>query len=259
MLLKKKIVSNGTRHQLNIKKFLLCKNTKVIKALLKGKNKLYGRGLSLGRITMRHRGGGCKSLYRKLLFSKQLNYSIVITHTYDPLRTSFLVLCFNFLTKKFYNTISTNFTYPGTLVSHFLTYPELRLGIFSSVKNIPIGSLVHSLIYKDKVQYAKSAGVYAILLQVEKNFCKIKLPSGVIKKFFSDIQCIIGTVSNTLHNSTVLGKAGRARLKGRRPYVRGVAMNPVDHPHGGQTSGGIPSVTPWGIPTKGKPTRKKNK
>lgn len=259
MLLKKKIVSNGTRHQLNIKKFLLCKKPKIVKTLLKGKNKVCGRGLLLGKITVRHRGGGCKNLYRKLMFSQEINYSIVIAHVYDPLRTSFLVLCFNFLTKKFYNTISTNFTYPGTLISYFLTYPELRLGSFSSIKNIPLGSIIHSLFYKDKVQYVKSAGVYAILLQIDNNFCKIKLPSGTIKKFKLDTHCIIGTVSNTLHNSTILGKAGRARLKNKRPHVRGVAMNPVDHPHGGQTSGGVPSVTPWGIPTKGKPTRKKNK
>ena len=99
--------------------------------------------------------------------------------------------------------------------------------------------------------------MFGLVTQKTLTFCKIKMPSGSIKKFPINIYCSLGVLNNAFLNNIVIGKAGRSRLSGKRPIVRGVAMNPVDHPHGGQTSGGTPSKTPWGLPTKGKPTRKK--
>ena len=257
MLFIKKKHTNGTRHQINIKKFLLCKKTKIIKSLCKGGKTAYGRGVSLGKITIGHKSGGNKNLFRKNVFQTTNNFSILLVHMYDPKRSSFLSFCFNFLTKKFYNTLSTNYTYPGSFIFTHHTYPELRLGSRVCMINTPVGSILHSVSYLKQIKYIKSAGSFGILLNKEKYLCKIKLPSGVIKEFPTTIFCTLGSVTNSIHINTVLGKAGRARLKHKRPHVRGVAMNPVDHPHGGQTSGGIPSVTPWGLPTKGKPTRKK--
>jgi len=257
VLFKKKKVTNGTRHQVNLKKFLLCKKAKIAKVLTFGKKNSQGRGDSLGRITIGHKGGGHKNLFRKIVFQTNNNFSILIAHMYDPRRSSFLSLCFNFLTKKFYNILSTNYTYPGSIIFSFESYPELRLGSHASVLNIPTGSLVHSLNINKKIKYIKSAGTFGVLIQKGLSHCKIKLPSGLVRKFPLSCLCFIGSISNSSHSSIVWGKAGRSRLNNKRPHVRGVAMNPVDHPHGGQTSGGIPSVTPWGIPTKGKPTRKK--
>jgi len=136
--------------------------------------------------------------------------------------------------------------------------PELKIGSFMQLKHVPAGAIINNLCYQKTLKYIRSAGTSGVLVQRGSDSCKIKMPSGELKTFNSNMFCFIGCNSNSLHNTLVIGKAGKARLKGRRPHVRGVAMNPVDHPHGGQTAGGIPSVTPWGIPTKGKPTRKKS-
>ena len=184
---------------------------------------------------------------------------MLITVFYDSRRSSFVSLFYNFLTLKFFNSLHTLNTFPGSILFSYKVYPELRLGSFYQLKNIPAGSSVHSLYMCNLYcHYIKSAGTFGLIIQKDLNFCKIKLPSGAVKTFSTNILCVLGKISNTLKNSIVIGKAGRSRLNNRRPHVRGVAMNPVDHPHGGQTSGGIPSVTPWGLPTKGKPTRKKN-
>jgi large subunit ribosomal protein L2 len=109
------------------------------------------------------------------------------------------------------------------------------------------------------IKCVRSAGLFFQVIQKNQDYSKIRLPSGLIKNVSNEAFGTIGIVSNSQHNSISLGKAGRSRLLGIRPTVRGVAMNPVDHPHGGRTNGGRPSVTPWGIPTKGKPTVIKKK
>ena len=128
-----------------------------------------------------------------------------------------------------------------------------------TLKSVPPGSIIHSLSVSSikNAQYIRSAGTFGQLIQKDLQHCKIKLPSGQIITVPLDSYVTLGIVSNFQHNLTYIGKAGRNRLNGIRPTVRGVAMNPVDHPHGGRTNGGRPSVTPWGIPTKGMPTVKK--
>jgi large subunit ribosomal protein L2 len=250
--------SNSTRHQVNIKKSLLCKNSKIVKYLTVGSKMYSGRGFS-GNITIGHKGSGIKKLYRDMRCNFNKSFALLITVFYDSRKSAFVSLFYNFLTLKFFNSLHTFNTFPGSILFSYKIYPELRLGSFNKLRDIPTGSCVHSLYTNDFCsQYIRSAGTFGIIVQKDVNFCKIKMPSGTVKKFSVNTLCVLGKISNNLNNRVVLGKAGRSRLKNNRPHVRGVAMNPVDHPHGGQTSGGIPSVTPWGIPTKGKPTRKKN-
>jgi len=259
MLLNRKKTSNGVRHQLNFKKFLLCKKINLRKSLLTGKKNFSGRGFSLGRITVRHKGGGTSSLHRDMTFVSQHNFSLLIGICYNPKRSAFLSLCYNFLTSKFYNCLNTRNTYPGSIVFSYKTFPELKLGSLIKIKNVPTGSLLHSVMLSQTPKYIRSAGVFGVLVQKGLTDCKLRLPSGLLKKFSVNSLCFLGSVSNPYHSKTVLGKAGRSRLKGKRPSVRGVAMNPVDHPHGGQTSGGTHPMTPWGVPTRGKLTRNKKK
>ena len=250
--------SNSTRHQVNLKKSLLCKKSRLVKNLSIGSKTYSGRSFK-GNITIGHKGSGVKKLYRDLRFNFNTFFSVLISVFYDSRRNAFISLFYNFLTCKFFNSLHTEKTFPGSILFSYKMYPELRLGSLNKLKKIPTGSSIHSIYENDfHSKYIKSAGTFGIIIQKDLNFCKIKMPSGAIKKFSVNSLCILGKLSNSLHNGIVLGKAGKSRLKNKRPHVRGVAMNPVDHPHGGQTSGGRPSVTPWGIPTKGKPTRKKN-
>jgi len=254
-LLKINPTSNGRRHQVNICKNLLSKTNRLIKSKLVGIKSFSGR--SNGRITVRHQCSASKKLYRLINFSNN-NYSgIVVSCQYDPYRSSFISLNYDFLTKSYFNTLQTNLVYPGSLIS-CSKKNVLHLGSRMQVSNIPSGSLVHSVSKRGKFsQYIRSAGTFGQILQKDFVSCKIKLPSGKILVFPVNSFATLGSLSNLQNSLLVLGKAGRNRYKGVRPSVRGIAMNPVDHPHGGRTNGGIPSVTPWGIPTKGKPTVKK--
>lgn len=260
-LVKLKPTTNGTRHQLNIKKNLLSKSSRLLKKDSIGKKNQSGRSSITGRITVRHKGGGCKNIYRKINFKNTFYFGIVVAVYYDPNRSSFISLNYNFMTKYFFYSLATNSVYTGSLVLCDEKDVELRLGYRTVLKNIPTGSIIHSLSLnkKSSSNYIRSAGTFGQLIQKNINFCKIKLPSNIIIKVPSLAFATIGVVSNLQHNLVVIGKAGRNRKKGKRPSVRGIAMNPVDHPHGGRTNGGMPSVTPWGIPTKGKPTVKKKK
>jgi large subunit ribosomal protein L2 len=254
-----KPTTNGTRHQIRIQKNLLSKDNKIIKSTLKGIKNQSGRSSSTGRITIRHQGGGCKNLFRKINFDNEKYLGIVIAIMYDPMRSAFISLNYNFLSKTFFNTLSTEHVTAGALISCDSVNLDLRLGYRTIIKNVPAGSIIHSLCTGSNTNYIRSAGTFGQVLQKDSNNCKIKLPSGQIIETSVNSFCTLGTVSNAQHNLTYIGKAGINRLKGKRPSVRGVAMNPVDHPHGGRTNGGRPSVTPWGIPTKGKPTVLKRK
>lgn len=257
-ILKLKNNSNSTKHQINLKKSLLCKNSKILKSLSLGSKVNSGRGLN-GRITIGHKGAGVKRLYRDMRLNFKKSFALLIAVFYDARRTAFISLFYNFLSLRFFNSLHTLNTYPGTVSFSYKVYPDLRLGSFNALKNVPTGSSIHSLyVNESHCRYIKAAGTFGIIMQKDSNVCKVKLPSGAIKLFDVKTLCFLGKISNKVNRFTVLGTAGRSRLKNNRPHVRGVAMNPVDHPHGGQTSGGIPSVTPWGIPTKGKPTKKKN-
>jgi len=259
-LIKLKPVTSGQRHQINLQKNLLSKTNKLFKSSIFGLKQFSGRSVSNGRITVWHKGGACKSNFRKINFLNTDFESIVICIMYDPKRNSFVSLNFDLQKKLFFRTISTNFVYPGSLVSCYKTPEELSLGNRTVINNIPTGSLVHSLTSSQQSQktcFARAAGTFCQIIQKGVSMNKVRLPSGLILTVPKESYATLGVVSNAQHNSIYLGKAGRNRLKGIRPCVRGIAMNPVDHPHGGRTNGGRPSVTPWGIPTKGKPTVKK--
>jgi len=254
-------VTNGTRHQINIQKNLLSKSNRIFKISLKGIKRCYGRSNTTGRITVRHKGSGCKKLFRIINFQNSKILGLVVAIHYDPMRNAFISLNYNLITKTFYNTLSVNSVYPGSLLSCDQQNLDLRLGYRTTLQNIPTGSIINSLATnKNKItKYIRSAGTFGQLIQKDLSTCKIKLTSGKITEFSINAFATLGVISNLQHNLTTIGKAGKNRLLGIRPTVRGIAMNPVDHPHGGRTNGGRPSVTPWGIPTKGQPTVLKRK
>lgn len=258
-LIKLKAITNGTRHQLNIQKNLLSKSNKLIKNSILGLKSFSGRSSSNGRITVRHKGNGCKSLFRKLKLSNIESRSILICIMYDSFRSSFISLNFDLDQKFFYYSLTSSYVFTGSLTSCSNSNIEFCLGNRSPLKNIPTGSILHNLSLNHDTSgiFARSAGTYCQLIQKNLNEAKLRLPSGSFITVNLNSFGTLGVVSNSQHNLCFTGKAGRNRLLGIRPSVRGIAMNPVDHPHGGRTNGGRPSVTPWGIPTKGKPTVKK--
>jgi len=260
-LIKLKPTSNGRRHQLNIQKNLLSKKNKLVKTIVKGIHSFSGRSSVTGRITVRHKGGAVKHLFRLISFSNKTSNGIVVVIMYDPARNAFISLNFDLEKKIFYKTLSTTSVLPGSLIYCGLQKPDLKLGCRTTLKNIPTGSIFHSLSLNPKLltKYARSAGTSCQLIQKSIKTSKVRLPSGVVLDVPTNSFGTIGVVSNAEHSLVCIGKAGRNRLKGIRPCVRGIAMNPVDHPHGGRTNGGQHWVTPWGIPTKGKPTVKKKK
>ena len=258
---KLKPTSNGSRHTILLKKNLLSKNSKVVKQLLKGIKNTSGRSTLTGRITVRHKGGRCKKLYRILDTTPCNTFSIVVSVLHDPNRNTFISLNFDLLNRNFFNTSNTNFIYPGSIIVSSSKILDLKLGYRTALTDIPTGSLINNLSINNlkNSTYIRSAGTFGQIIQKGLDVCKIKLPSNKILEVPTSALATIGSVSNKQHNLIVKGKAGRSRYLGVRPGVRGIAMNPVDHPHGGRTNGGRPSVTPWGKPTRGKPTRKKIK
>lgn len=235
-----------------------------IKTLTTGMHECAGRNNN-GRITVYHRGGGHKKKYRFVDFKRSYdNISAeVLRIEYDPNRSTFIALVL----------------YENGVLSYILAPNDLKVGdkIFSGtdvdislgntlpLRSIPIGSIIHNIEYIPGKggQLVRSAGTSAQLISKDENgFCLIRLPSGEDRLFPDTSKATIGILSNIDRKNIVIAKAGRSRWLGRQPTVRGVAMNPVDHPHGGgqgKTSGGRPSVTPWSWPTKGQPTRSKKK
>lgn len=258
-LIKLRPNTNGTRHVIKIQKNLLAKTNKFSKQSIGGLKNYSGRSSITGRITVWHKGGGCKKLFRELNFSNTEVNAVVVCIMHDPFRSSFVSLNFDLDNLIFFRTLSTNLVYPGSLFCCTKLKNDLKLGNRIQMNHIPAGSIVHSLSLNSKrnSSIGRSAGTFCQIVQKSLNFCKIKLPSGSVINCSSTSFATLGSVSNFQHNLISIGKAGTNRLLGKRPTVRGIAMNPVDHPHGGRTNGGMPSVTPWGIPTKGKPTVKK--
>ena len=229
------------------------------KSLVEGLTKSGGRGGG-GRIAVRFRGGGAKRLYRMIDF-KRRKYGVaakVERLEYDPNRSAFIALI----------------KYADGELSYILAPQRLKVGDeviadekvdvkpgnASPLRSLPIGTIIHNVELKPAKggQMARSAGAYAQLVGRDAGYAQIRLGSGELRMVQDTCMATVGAVSNPDHMNENLGKAGRVRHMGFRPHVRGVSMNPVDHPHGGgegRTSGGRHPVTPWGKPTKGAKTR----
>ena len=219
-----------------------------------------------GKITSRRRGGGHKRRYRIIDF-KRNKFDInaeVITIEYDPNRSSRIALVKYEDNEKRYIIAPKNIKVGNKIISSLDNAISFKIGNATCLKYIPEGMLIHNIELKPKkgAQLARSAGTYARIMAKENGMVTIILPSGEMRLIQENCLATIGTVGNKNHENIRIGKAGRNRWLGKRPKVRGVAMNPVDHPHGGgegRTSGGRHPVSPWGTPAKGFKTRKKNK
>ena len=218
-----------------------------------------------GRITSRRRGGGHKRRYRIIDFKRnKFDVSGVIESIeYDPNRSSRIALVQYSDNEKRYIIAPDGLKVGNKIISSKETIP-FKTGNTTMLGNIPDGMLVHNIELKPGkgAQMARSAGTYARVMAKEKNMITLKLPSGEIRMVLDTCLATIGSVGNKTHENIKIGKAGRSRWLGKRPKVRGVAMNPVDHPHGGgegKTSGGRHPVSPWGTPAKGYKTRNKKK
>ncbi|MCQ8184348.1 50S ribosomal protein L2 [Parvularcula maris] len=229
------------------------------KSLTEGLTKNGGRNNN-GRITARRQGGGAKRLYRHVDFKRQRYDAIgeVQRIEYDPNRTAFIALIQYGDGMKSYILAPQRLAVGDKVVSGDRV--DVKPGNAMPLKNVPVGTIVHNVELKPLKggQIARSAGAYVQLVGRDGDYALLRLKSGEVRLVHGDCRATIGAVSNPDHSNTVLGKAGRKRHLGKRPAVRGVAMNPIDHPHGGgegRTSGGRHPVTPWGKPTKGKRTR----
>jgi large subunit ribosomal protein L2 len=227
--------------------------------LVAKKSKSGGRN-NYGRITSRHRGGGHKQRYRIIDFkrNKEGIPATVERLEYDPNRTAHIALIRYADGERAY-IIAPNNLHVGDMVSSG-SGVAIKVGNCLPLRNIPLGSVVHCIEMKPGkgAQIARSAGASVQLVAREGDYASLRLRSGEMRKVPADCRAVIGEVSNSEHSLRSIGKAGATRWKGVRPTVRGVAMNPVDHPHGGgegRTSGGRHPVSPWGVPTKGYKTR----
>jgi large subunit ribosomal protein L2 len=228
--------------------------------LLESKSKSGGRN-NAGRITTRHVGGGHKQHYRVIDFrrNKDAIPAVVERLEYDPNRTAYIALvCYADGERRY--IIAPKGLSVGDKVESG-NAAAIKVGNTLPIRNIPLGSVIHCIELKPGkgAQVARSAGASAQLIARDAGYATLRLRSGEMRKVLTDCRATLGEVSNSEHNLRSLGKAGATRWRGVRPTVRGVAMNPVDHPHGGgegRTSGGRHPVTPWGVPTKGYKTRK---
>ena len=231
------------------------------KSLLKPLKKSGGRN-NTGRITSRRRGGGHKRMYRIIDFKRDKvgMEGTVETVEYDPNRTARIALI------KYTDGEIRYIVCPDSLKTGAVIISsddaDIQPGNTLTLKNIPLGTFVHNIEMRPGKggQLARSAGSSCIIVSKEGEYTQVKLPSGEVRMILNTCKATIGVVSNLEHENISYGKAGRMRWLGRRPKVRGVAMNPVDHPMGGgegKTSGGGHPVSPWGIPAKGYKTRKK--
>lgn len=229
-------------------------------ALVEKKNKTGGRN-NLGRITCRHIGGGHKQKYRVIDFKRNKDNvtARVERLEYDPNRSAHIALVLYKDGERRYIIAPTGLKAGDEVYSG--ADAAIKIGNCLPLTNIPIGSIVHCVEMKPGrgAQLARSAGASVQLIAREGIYATLRLRSGEMRKVLADCRAVVGEVSNAEHNLRSLGNAGATRRRGIRPTVRGVAMNPVDHPHGGgegKTSGGRHPVSPWGVPTKGFKTRR---
>jgi large subunit ribosomal protein L2 len=229
-----------------------------LKALTESANKSGGRN-NRGRMTVRHRGGGHKRRFRIIDFRRDKHGvpGKVASVEYDPNRTARIALIHYADGEKRYILQPVGLKVGDTVVRS--PQADIKPGNAMSLQNVPLGTYVHAveLTPGRGAQMCRSAGSFAQVMAKEGGYVLLRLPSGELRQVWAQNVATIGQVGNTEHENVVLGKAGRSRWLGRRPTVRGTAMNPVDHPHGGgegRAKGRHP-VTPWGIPTKGYRTR----
>jgi large subunit ribosomal protein L2 len=253
-----KPTSAGRRHQ-TCSSFEELSSKKAEKTLLKTLKRTGGRNNN-GRITSRHIGGGHKRKYRIIDFNRNKRdiEARVVSVEYDPNRSARISLIIYKDGEKRY-ILAPNGIEVGQIIIASVQ-ADIRPGNALPLKAIPLGTIIHNVELKvgKGGQLARSAGTYAQLMSKEGKYCQVKLPSGEVRMVLQDCFATVGQVGNLDHENVSIGKAGRNRWLGNRPKVRGVAMNPVDHPHGGgegRTSGGRNPVTPWGVPTKGYKTR----
>ncbi|WP_097462399.1 50S ribosomal protein L2 [Mangrovitalea sediminis] len=258
-IVKTKPTSAGRRHVIKVVSAELHKGrpeaslTEVLK-------KTGGRN-HFGRITTRHVGGGHKRHYRTVDFKRNKDgiSAVVERLEYDPNRSAHIALLKYADGERRY-IIAPKGLQAGDSVRSGIDAP-IKVGSTLPLRNIPVGSIIHCIELKPGkgAQLARSAGASVQLVAREGSYATLRLRSGEMRKVLSECRATLGEVSNSEHSLKQLGKAGATRWRGKRPTVRGVAMNPVDHPHGGgegRTSGGRHPVTPWGVPTKGHKTRK---
>jgi len=258
-LVKPRPTSPGRRSMVKVVSPELHKG-KPYEPLLESQKKHSGRNNN-GRITVRHRGGGSKQRYRIIDFKRNKDgvQAKIERIEYDPNRTAHIAFLLYGDGERSY-IIAPNGVKEGSLVMSG-TESGIQVGNCMPLRNIPLGTTVHCIELKPGkgAQIARSAGASVQLIAKEGQHATLRLRSGEMRKVLADCRATVGEVSNGEHSLRSLGKAGAKRWRGVRPTVRGVAMNPVDHPHGGgegRTSGGRHPVSPWGTPTKGYKTRK---
>ena len=255
-----KPTSAGTRHYVSVSRETLT-DKEPEKSLLVSLQKTGGRN-AYGRITARHKGGGHKRKYRIIDWQRNKTEvpATVTAIEYDPNRSANLALLTYADGQKSYILAPNGLAVGDTVVSG--PGADIKLGNCLPMVNIPLGTVIHTIEMKigKGAQMVRSAGAAAQLMAKDGHQVLVKLPSGEVRRFHKDCRACIGQVGNVEYGSQKLGKAGRARWKGIRPSVRGVAMNPVDHPMGGgegKSSGGRHPCSPWGTPAKGYKTRKR--
>jgi len=258
-IIKYKPTSPGRRFQ-SVSDFAEITSDKPLKSLLGPIKKTGGRNVH-GRITARFIGGGHKRKYRIIDFrrNKEDIPAKVASIEYDPNRSARIALLNYRDGEKRYMVAPRQIKVGDVVVSGEKV--DIKPGNALPLKNIPLGSLIHNVELKvgRGGQLIRSAGAFGQLMAKEGNYAQVRLPSGEVRKIFSECMATIGQVGNIEHENVSIGKAGRTRWLGKRPHNRGVVMNPVDHPMGGgegKSSGGRHPCTPWGVPTKGHKTRK---
>ena len=256
-------VTSSRRHlvKLNQKSLNLSKKP-MLKSKVKGTKNSSGRNHS-GKITVFHKGGGVKRKYREINFSRTINTTaIVCSIEHDPMRSSYIAAVFDFMNSEFFYILAPKGLKVGDIVKSG-TEIEPSLGSSLPVSSIPIGIPIHNVSPKrlKKSQISRSAGTFSIIKEKTENYVILELSSGELRYVSPKCFASVGEVSKELFFLTKLGKAGRSRWLNKRPTVRGVAMNPIDHPHGGgegKKSGN--SKTPWGKSVRrGKTSNTKNK
>ncbi len=233
------------------------------RTLVEGLKKSGGRNAN-GRKTSRHRGGGAKRLYRMVVFKRRRDGipAKVAAIEYDPNRTAYIALLHYVDGVKSYILAPQRLQVGATVMSG--PEAEIAVGNCLPLANMPTGTVVHNVELQPGRggQIARSAGVGIQLMAKEGDYATVRLPSGEMRMIRTECRATVGAIGNADHQNVKIGKAGRKRHMGVRPQTRGTAMNPVDHPHGGgegSTTPGRHPVTPWGVPTLGYRTRKKNK
>ena len=265
MAIRKLKPDTPSRRYMSVSSFDEITKSKPERSLTAALRKTGGRN-NFGRITSRRRGGGHKRRYRIIDF-KRNKFDIkgsVISIEYDPNRSSRIALIKYEDNEKRYIIAPDGLKVGDEILSSKDNEVPFKDGNVTVLNNIPDGMLVHNIELKPGkgAQMARSAGTYARIMAKEKGMVTLKLPSGEVRMVLGVCLATIGVVGNKNHENIKIGKAGRSRWLGKRPKVRGVAMNPVDHPHGGgegRTSGGRHPVSPWGTPAKGYKTRNRKK